>query len=703
MSENPQQFRIAEIEVAKSLTDDKIAGVFRFEATGRTKLGPTLLVIADIQSSLYVYERLLDVLNSTAEQARYLSSQMDQDPLGRFEKLVQRLNEAVAGFTEQEASPLNWNRINIFVIELSDGHMCFTGTGHLMNLFLQKQEDDSFRSFDLFGSLEQPTPIDGLKPFGSIICGDIKPGDLLIAGSTNLERLRSELRIKERLSTLPAVTAALEIRQDLERRGIPDDFVAAIIACIEIKASAEIPAVPVSTEPEKDRSTQSIERLREQEEETAKQLSPANPVEEIRKTSTAMNSAGDMVKRVAATAAGLFSRAKQTIQKRDHMALASLRGMNAGYGTVFTKKKKTVAIVVGALLILILGGSLWWKHSRKVSAEIAAWNVTFDGATDQRNRAESDLVYGNEARARAEIDKAREMIATLPTDTPDRQLKMSKLSKDIGDLQERLKKIVKVENTLELAALGAAANPGSLAAPVLVKDTAYVVDQASGNILKISVATKETKRIEIPSGTGQIVSGTEGKDSILFATSDGNLLALSKSTDLVKPMGWSHAKTSSTTDIVLYNAKIYSLDPSNSQIWRSQQSGNSFGGETSYIKASDAPVNDGVALAIDSNVYVLKANGSVVQFLSGGQVSFGLYPIDPPIRAASNIWTGVDSTMLYITDPADKRVLLFDKSGTLKSQLTSTQFSQLRDLSVDETSKRMIVVDGNRLLLVPLP
>src|SRR5438034_385180 len=127
MPESTQQFRIAEIEVAKSLTDDKIAGVFRFETQGRMKPGPTLIIVADIQSSLYAYERLLDVLNSTAEQARYLASQMDQDPLGRFEKLVQRLNEAVAGFTEQEATPLNWNRINVFALELSDDHLCFTG------------------------------------------------------------------------------------------------------------------------------------------------------------------------------------------------------------------------------------------------------------------------------------------------------------------------------------------------------------------------------------------------------------------------------------------------------------------------------------------------------------------------------------------------------------------------------------------------
>ncbi len=704
MPESTQQFRIAEIEVAKSLTDDKIAGVFRFETQGRTKPGPTLIIIADIQSSLYAYERLLDVLNSTAEQARYLASQMDQDPLGRFEKLVQRLNEAVAGFSEQEATPLNWNRINVFALELSDDHLCFTGTGHLMNLFLQKQEDGSYRSFDLFGSLEQPTPTDPIKPFASIICGDIKPGDLLMAGSTNLERLRSELRVKERLSSLPPVSAALEIKQDLEHRGIPDDFVAAIIACIEVKASKSVaPPALTTEEPEKDKSTQSIERLRRQEEETIKQLSPANPVTEIKKTTNAFSQTGDMAKRITSHALALIARVKKTVTKGDSMALASLRGMNAGYGTVFTKKKKLVIALISATVVLCIAGSLWWQHSKKTAAEIAAWNTTFDTATDQRNRAESDLVYGNEARARSEIDQAKRIIAELPTNTPDRQLKMTKLNKDLTDLQERLKKVITVENVMELTSLSAAVAPGSLTAPVLVKDTAYIVDQSTNTVLKISVSTKEIKRIPLPAGTATIVSGTEGKESILFATANNKLLALNKSTDLVKSMDWSHVRSSSTNDITLYNSKIYSLDAATDQIWRTSQSGSSFGGESSYIKAANAPINDGVALAIDSNVYVLKANGTVIQFLQGGQVSFGLYPIDPPLRAASNLWTGVDSTLLYITDPVDKRVLLFDKSGTLKSQLASSHFHQLRDLSVDESNKRMIVVDGNQLLLVPLP
>jgi hypothetical protein len=143
--------------------------------------------------------------------------------------------------------------------------------GTLTNLFLQKQEDGSFRGFDILGSLEQPAQPDPQKPFAALVCGDIKPGDILLIGSGNLERLRGELRLKERLSTLPPVTATLEIKQDLEARSIPDHFVAGIITCHEAKPVIE----PVArTAPEVVKSTSSIQELRASEAEVNEHLSP---------------------------------------------------------------------------------------------------------------------------------------------------------------------------------------------------------------------------------------------------------------------------------------------------------------------------------------------------------------------------------------------------------------------------------------------
>ncbi len=707
MDTKSTQFRIAEIEVSTGASNEKIVGFFRYEQSGK-KNGPTIIIVAEIASTLYVYERLLDAINETTEQTRHMISAVEMDPLVRFEKLIQKLNEAVAAFTETEGANISWKRINIFVMELSEGQVCLSGSGQVMNMFLQKQDDNSFRAFDLFGSLEQPLETDPAKPFASLICGDMKAGDVLFVGSNNFERLRNELRLKDRLMTLPAITAGLEIKQDLERRAIPDDFLGAIVACVEIKAPVPMKPEPI-VEP-REASTASIQRLRDSEKEADTRLSPVmTPSREIEKTRQMVQETANTLKEKVL---GLFGR-RSTNQSgsaagmasaiKDPVALAGLRGMNAGYGTIFTKKRKTMAAGAVGVFVLAIIGFAYWRHAKTVSAEIASWNQSFDSVVDLRNRAESDLVYGNELKARAELDQAAKTLSALKTETTERKTKASKTASEITDLRERLKRVVKTDDVNELTALPATAEDGSLSAPVLSKDTAYVVDNSAKQILKINLTTRSAKQIPLPPGAGKIIAGTEGSQTIIFATADSKLYGLNKATDLVKPMAIAGVKSSSTQDVALYASKLYRLDTGSNQIWRSTNAGGAFGAESAYIKASDSPLTDGVAMAIDSSVYVLKTNGQVVQFLSGGQEGFSLANIDPPVRAASGIWTDVDVPILVVTDPADKRVLIYDKSGQLKSQIVSDKLSSPRDVSADYGNKRLLVVDGNRLVLVPMP
>ncbi len=690
MSSPGSQFRIGEIDVSRLSTDERIAGIFRLDQSANTTRNTSLLIIADIHSSLYVYERLLDILNATADQARHLVSGVGIDPVARFEKLVQRLNEATATFVEQEATAPQWARVNVFVLELSEGHLCFTGTGKLMNAFFQKQEDESFKAFDLLGSLEQPEEVDPKKPFASIVCGDVKTGDTLIIGTQNLERLRSELQIKERLTTLPPITAALDIQHDLEKRNIPDHFVAAVISCTELRQPEPIVSASKKEETPEDKSTASIEKLRSAEKEAEGHLAAKiSPVP----AGNSLSSLRDKISNIMPK--------KSPSRAPDPVAMASLRSMNAGYGSFFTAKRKLA--VAGIVVALIAGGSgfAWWRHAQRIAGENALWNATFDTAADQRNRAESDLIYGNDARAKSEIATSEQSIKSLPTDTPDRKAKISKLTTELLGLRDRLKKIVKQENVTELAASSGADN--SLAAPVLVGDNAYIADISNATIVKISLSTKTSKTITLPAGYEQIVSGSEDKSAIIFATANGKLLSVNKSTDAVTPLTWKLSKTSSTKDVVVYGSKLFSLDPSKNQIWKSSAVTGGFGSEAAYIKATSAPLSDAISMAIDSNVYVLKNDGTVLKFLSGGQEGFALATIDPPLRAAGSLWTVADGSTIIVTDPANKRVIAFDKNGTLTAQIQSSHFTAPRDVAADEANKRMIVTDGNKLLLVPMP
>jgi hypothetical protein len=691
-------FRLADIEVEQSQLDDKIIGMFRFESNGPGKRGPILLVAAEVNGTGYVYDQLLDAVNNEAEQSRNLTSGVDTDPVTRFEKIIQNVNNAVAAFVEREPTPINWTRVNIFLVELSDGHACITGVGRLMNMFLQKQEDGTYKTYDLFGSLDQPPDINPKKLFSSIICGDMKAGDLLIAGSSNLDRLRNELRMKERLTTLPPVTAALEIKQDLERQSIPDDFVAVIASC----APADQPKAIEPPAPTEGRSTASIEKLRNAEADTLRNLAPVLGRKRAKDTSK-----GEPVAPSVGGPLGLLGTLRQMTSRdraQDVAARASLRGMNAGFGTFLTKKRKSILTGIIILVILIVGGSTYWKHRQTVAAERAAWNATFDKAKSSIDQAQGEAVY-SEDKARASLADADKTLQTLDVSTPDRKKAVDGLHKDSADLREKLRRITQVNAPAQLYGLSPDIADGALASPILFKNMLVVADRSGRQLTVINPSDKQVKQIALPAdaANARITSIAGGKESVIIALDNGKLLGADITKGDVSALKISSDKAKAMTDIITYANRLYRLDADSGQIWRYPSVSGGFGSEQAYLQAVNTNLNDAVSLAIDSNVYVLKSNGQVARFLSGGQDGFALPAIDPPLQNGAAIWTVADGKYIAIADPQGKRVALFTKDGHLVAQYTSPVFKGPSDVVADEAAKKLYVVDANNIYQLDLP
>ena len=692
-----QIFRITDIEVAMSQIDDKIVGIFRFESSGPMKRGPILLVLAEINGTGYVYDKLIDTVNAEAERSRNLTIEVDADPVTRFEKIVQNLNDAVARFLESEPTPINWSRVNIYVVELSEGHLCLAGLGQLMNMFMQKQADGSFKTYDLFGSLEQPVDVNTKKIFASIICGDVKIGDVLIAGSRNLDRLRNELRIRERLTTLPPVTASLEIRQDLERQAIPDDFVAVIVAAMAAE-SHKLPPLPVSAT--KDKSTASIQKLRQTEASTTRQLAPTIAPRNADTTK------GEPRAPFVGGPLGLLMRLRRLVSNervRDVAALSSLRGMNAGFGTLLSKKRKSllIGIVSLAFLILVIGSIV--KYSQTVAAERAAWNSTFDGARGMIERAQGESVY-SEDKARKTLQDADGLLAKLDVDTNERKQAVERLRSEASGLKEKLRRLITIATPTQLFALPSGIADGALRSPVISKGSLVMADRSSKSLVVLNIQSRDVKKVSFASSsTADVTSITPGRESVIVGLDDGKLLAANVASGDVSRLSLGAGKAQAMTDITYYANRLYRLDATGGQIWRYPSASGGFGAEQAYLQAASTNLNDAVSLAIDSNVYALKSNGQVARFYAGGQDGFSLPTVDPPLQRADGIWTVADGQYVAIADSQNKRVLLFTKEGRLVAQYVSPVFKGPTDLVADELTKKLYVVDGNALYELSLP
>ncbi len=691
-------FRFADIEFGNSPTNENIVGVFRFEQGRQNRQGPYHIVVAEINSALYAYEQLLDTINATVEQSRALMAGMALDPFARFEKLVERVNEAIALFQEQEPTPINWERINVYIIECTADQLCITGRGKLMNLFLKKTEN-GYQTFDLCGSLEQPESTDPKKVFASLICGDMNAGDLFFIGTNNFERHKEQLRIKERFSELPMVSAATEVNRDLEKDNLLDDFVAISITLKEDEAPAFVDKKP------KKLAEESLKNLRDKEEDVQQALAPTiNPLKNRQNESEtrAKPKIPLPVEGLQSAWQKLLNLMKKRRAKETPAAQTALRGLHAGSGSFFTTQRKIMlgAAVIVAILAIVMFFS--WQNNKKSAAEQAAWEQSYAEVVDLRNRAENDLLYAKETQAKSKIEQAAQILSALETNTDDRESRVDSITQDFEALKNKLRKVIEATGIKELYALPVTAQAGLLSAPVLTGDKAYIADNENRKIIVTNLSTLEKSEINLPDPAGRIVGGSVGERSVVFIDDKGKFYAVAIDDNDFTPLN-SFTGATSTSDFTLYNKRAYVLDGTDGQIYRINSTSAGFSGSSGYFDEVQNELKGAISFAIDSDVYVAKSNGTIIKYLSGEQQAFGLSSVDPALRSISAIWTDTDDNRIIATDPADKRILVFDKNGLLKAQLISEQFGALRDIAAVLNGKQALVVSDNRLLLVPLP
>lgn len=681
-----QVFRIAEIERGQA-AGERIVGLFRYEGYDRGKRGPSLIMVADIASSLYAYEQLLDTLNEAAEQTRRLLAAYEGDPMARFEKLVQRLNEAVATFVEREPTAIAWNRVNLFLLESQDDMLCVTGTGRLSNMFLQKQSDGSWKGFDLFGSLEQPKEIDPKKPFASFICGDMKQGDVLFAGTQNFEPLRGELRIAEYLKTLPPVTAALEIKQELDRRDIPDDFAALVAWLSPASREEKIEAVE-----EAGKSTRSIEQMYSREQETEGVLSPA-----VRKPKT------------AATLFGLFADLSARFKQRrntsssDPIAMAGMRTTTAGMGTTLTVKRKRQLIAAGSIGLVLLVGGIWFQQSQKAKAEQTFWNGMFDQATDRKTQAEANIVYNNDTRANQLVKEGRDLVNGLDEKTKERKDAKKKILGEFDELALKLRREVRVENPPEIAAAALGAANGSLTTVSAAGGAVYATDAVTNQLIEVKPATRETKRVAIPDGAGRIIAAWPGASGIYFLNENRRLYVFNQTNASFAEVAWTQSKVSSTKAFAVYGRRFYMLDIASNMVWRYAPSGSGISQEAAYLKQNSTSLAEATGITVDQNVWLSFRDGTVRRYSQGADDGFALPVIDPPLTNISAIWTDDVSNLFVVADSVGKRVLVFRKDGRLIVQYTSPVLIGPISVHADRDAKKIYVADGTKIFQFDLP
>jgi hypothetical protein len=160
-----------------------------------------------------------------------------------------------------------------------------------------------------------------------------------------------------------------------------------------------------------------------------------------------------------------------------------------------------------------------------------------------------------------------------------------------------------------------------------------------------------------------------------------------------------------------FDGRFYVLDAladESGQIWRYQPVGDTYPDqpERYFVDPPPKPLVDALDMAIDGNIYILYADGTILKFLGGQPEDFDVrgLPGDLGHAVAFAVDADGNSRAVYVADRGNERVVVLESDGAFQSQFRAEGvFDDLEALAVDEAGKRLYVLSGGRFYIASLP
>jgi len=361
--------------------------------------------------------------------------------------------------------------------------------------------------------------------------------------------------------------------------------------------------------------------------------------------------------------------------------------------------KVILTIIILTVCGFIIGVQVVRSRARQ-TAELAAYQGTLTDIRAKRDAAESNLIYKNEPAALSELQSAQTLLNSLPCTSKEEKTNCDNLKSELERIAVRLRKVTNA--TAELVA----------SLPSLTSSTVSMVrlDNKvlfSGNtdtaVMQYDLTSKNISMIASTPEPIYAMTAPKENDFVLLESVNHALYKLDPKTNTVSSTLISFPQSNAFSSLTIYNRRLYTLDPVDNQIYRHTTIRDGYDIGREWIKTTGVNLQNAVDMTVDGDMYVLGSTGAVTKFTTGEkQNDFTLAAIDPPLTSANRIYTYTDVNNLYILDTTGKRIIIVDKTGQLKQQITADQFVRPTDFIIDEPGRSALVIDSGKLYKVPL-
>lgn len=685
-----------------------------------------------------ITDKIKKIYNSVNEKKSLQTENLSEHIL---ELLLKSLNSEIKYILEEEPfHNFSIKNLNIFigviepfVIKGEEKYYFHFSYLNKINNFLVYKQGDKYKLLDVLANNENINE-EKNKIFANIISGKLDNDGYLIIANRNLINYVVPDKLKQ---------IVISMNFDLAPRHLKEMF-----SEIDINGGVEFAAIfiyLIGDTGEKPLPENSIERLVMTEKNTEKFLTPSIIPDFKKGYAKVKFFLRKTLKNFYAAIAGLKN-TKNFRKKERSDEVKTHHGKKRYYLSYFYKKAETlflntfssftkylkkILLLIQKLFIYILSGiinnlrkikklpltarlffilflilliSFWKGTSFLNKSKVKKQNeVTYNEALAELEQKfstlEADIIYNNYEDASKVLDDIdRIMEVKLTAEIPEYKAKYDELNGKVKNFEKTINKVVEIKNPGKVD-MGDENQTGNIIFSNNKLITLNCTDNKIyiKNLIKDSFDVWDLKENDIEFSDFKYPAALKDENEIILYSGNKNKLYKFNLKEK-KAIALNNLLTGGDIkDIHAYAGNIYVLDGKNNQIYAYKNANG-----VKWLNDSTFDLSNAIDMVIDGNIYVLRNDGQILKFYRGGIKDFKLQEIKPVLSGPTKIYTNFDSKFLYLLDPANKRILIFNKecensACALSSQYISESFNDLKDFAVDEKNKTIYLLNGNEV------
>lgn len=361
---------------------------------------------------------------------------------------------------------------------------------------------------------------------------------------------------------------------------------------------------------------------------------------------------------------------------------------------------KIIATAVVVALIVLIGSVFYIRqHQQKLAAE--KHNKDIIAQINQKKiDIESALIYKDDIGAINALNEAQNLVSNLSCLPNVKQCEI--INQELAVLADKAKKNYLVQPEL---LFDYSQNQISLEKIAKIDNQIFSISSNAPTINLYDSLTRTSKTVKTGYDSGlTAVAVPKENDYLLFLFNKKELIKYDPSNNSFTKADISYENENpEIKSIMVYNRRLYSLDTANNQIYKHDNIKTGFGVGKNWLKDSTVDLRDGFSLTTDGDLFISKTNGEIIKLTGGNKIPFTISGLYPALTGGGEIWTYTDKVYIYLLDSAQKRLIILEKDGKLKAQITASEWLAPTSVVIDESNKIAFVLDSNKLYRVELP